>query len=78
MHPTSLLHYVTGDFMAENQWPLHNSGELRPISVRDVKVRMAGTAGFYADQDFVRSGDRAVDLLHRERFLELAQDSGLH
>jgi hypothetical protein len=77
VHCRAFLHYVTGNFVAENQRSLHDSRQLCPISISQVQVGMAGTTGFHLDQNFTGFGMRAFHFLDRERLLEIVQDSGL-
>src|SRR6202795_4128223 len=53
VHCRACLHYVTGNFVAENQRSLHDSRQLCPISISHVQVGMAGTTGFHLDQNFI-------------------------
>src|ERR1700675_1883645 len=78
LHCRAFLHYVTGNFVAENQRSLHDSRQLCPISSGQVQVGMAGTTGFNLDQNFICFGKRAFHFLDRERLLEIVQDSGFH
>src|SRR5579863_7683148 len=78
VHRRAFLHYVTGNFVAENQRSLHDSRQLCPISISHVQVGMAGTTGFHVDQNFIYFGMRAFHFLDRERLLEIVQDSGFH
>jgi hypothetical protein len=67
-----------GDLVAGDQWCFNDFRELRPVSIGDVHIGMADTAGFYAYQHFVSSRLRLADLFHRERLFEFAQDDSLH
>src|ERR1700674_5136717 len=78
VHCRAFFHYVTGNFVAENQRFLHDSRQLCPISIRHVQVGMAGTTGFHLDQNFICFGMRAFHFLDLERLLEIVQDSGFH
>src|ERR1700757_4143347 len=78
VHRRAFLHYVTGNFVTENQRSLHDSRQLCPISISHVQVGMAGTTGFHLDQNFICFGMRAFHFLNRERLLEIVQDSCFH
>jgi hypothetical protein len=78
VHCRAFLHYVTGNFVAENQRSLHDSRQLCPISISHVQVGMAGTTGFHLDQNFICFGMRPFDFLDREPLFEVAQDRSFH
>src|SRR6202140_1892778 len=58
LHCRAFLHYVTGNFVAENQRSLHDSRQLCPISSGQVQVGMAGTLASPCVQTFPASGRR--------------------
>src|ERR1700722_19744148 len=70
-------HY-SGDFVAENQWRLDDLRKLRPVSIHDVHIGMANTAGLDPYQDFTGSGLRLADIFYRKRGFKFAQDGSLH
>src|SRR6516225_2006180 len=78
LYPTADLDHSASDFVPENQRPFNDSGELRPIAVSHMHVRMAGAARIHLNQNFVAVGSWAIDVLERQRFSELAQDGGFH
>ena len=46
------------NFVAENERPVNQLCEIRPVSQRDVKIRVANSAGFHFDENFTRRGRR--------------------
>jgi hypothetical protein len=64
--------------VAGDQWCLNDFRELRPVSIDDVNVGMANTAGFNPYQDFTGFRPWLGHIFYRERLLEFAQDGSLH
>src|SRR5215813_2475323 len=77
-HSTAHLDDSACDFVPENQRPFNNGGELPPIAVCHVHVRMAGAACIHLNQNFVAGGSRALHVLERQRLSEFSQDGGFH
>ncbi|PYX73565.1 MAG: hypothetical protein DMG78_08635 [Acidobacteria bacterium] len=73
LYRRALFDHDPGDLVAGNQWCFNNFRELRPVSIGDVDIRMANTAGFHTDQDFASSGLRLADFFYHERLLEFMQ-----
>lgn len=69
---------MTGNLVAENERSLHDPYQLFPIPVSNVDVGVASTTGFYLDQNFIRCGTRPWNVLDRQLFFEIVQDSGFH
>jgi len=69
---------ATGDFVPQNQRPLSDTGELRPIAVGYVEIRMTNATGFQSDQDFSSLQHRTRNILKYKRLFEFVEDGGLH
>jgi hypothetical protein len=67
-----------GDLVAGDQWCLNDFRELRPVSIDEVHIGMANTAGFNPYQDFAGCNPRLGNFFYREWLLEFAQNGGLH
>jgi hypothetical protein len=50
------FHHPAYDLMAQNQRFLYDAGQLRPVALSHVEVRMADAANLHFDQDLVPSG----------------------
>jgi hypothetical protein len=69
---------ATGNLVAEDQGFLDNGSELRPISIGQMQIGVADTAGLDLDENLVGLRFRPRNLLEHERFFEFLQNGGLH
>src|SRR5271156_4008311 len=74
----AFFHHASGDFMPQDQRFLDDFRQLRPIAVREVPSRMAHSARFYFDENFIWPGDGTLDILEGKWRLEIMQDRGFH
>ena len=64
--------------MSKNERFLDDRDELRPITVRNMKIGVANPTGFHAEQDFSIGGLRIRCPLNGERLSEFVKYRSLH
>src|SRR5438876_10756611 len=74
----ALLNDSADNLVAEDQREFHGFRQLRPVSLRQMQVRMTHTAGFHADQHLIRAWNGHGHLLYLERPLEFPEDRRFH
>jgi hypothetical protein len=74
----AFLNDPTGNLVTEDQRSLCDRGELRPIPIGKVQVRVADAASLDLDENLVRVEFRPRNLFEHERLFEFVQDCGLH
>ena len=66
------------DFVAENDGPFDEAGELAPIALGKMQIGVADAAGFDADEEFAGAGCGERPRLDPERPAVLVEDGGPH
>jgi hypothetical protein len=74
----AFLNDPTGNLVTEDQRSLCDRGELRPIPIGKVQVRVADAARLDLDQNLVRAELGPRNFFEHERLFEFVQDCGLH
>jgi hypothetical protein len=78
LHGRPHLDHLADNFVSENQWLLHQTRQLLPVSVGNMEIRVANAANLNLDQDFLlrRLGKRHVR--HHKRSLEVMEHRCFH
>src|SRR6476661_4810642 len=64
--------------MSNDERQLGDAGELFPVTIGYMQIRMADTAGFHLDQDFAFVGLGTFDFLNHEWLFQFVQDCCFH
>src|SRR5579859_6607558 len=72
------LNHLARNLMSHDKGQFGNAGELYPVALGNVQVRMADATSFHLDQNFVLAGDGALDFLNHHGLFQFMQDCGLH
>jgi hypothetical protein len=72
------LDHAAGDFVTQDQRLFDDSGQLHPVAVGHMQVRMTNPAGFDFDQYLIGVGLGPRNLFDGEGRLEFVEDGGSH
>jgi hypothetical protein len=62
----------------EDEWPLDDPSQLRPVAIRHVQIGVAHTANLNLDENFALCGFGNRDILNRKWSLEVAEHGSFH